>query len=230
LFQGYPEDVRTFKIDDQYMIGDSLLVKPVTDANTNKASVYFPAQDDWFDLETLLKVAVTKGGNGYTTVDAPLTKIPVYLRSGKVLPRKLRLRRSSKLMFFDPYTLVIAPDAAQTAEGLLYMDDEHSQAHETVGAFAVRVFRFANNELRSERPAGVAESAYVPVNTVERVVIAGQSKAPKSVVVVAISSSGEEVSETTAPLSFTFDAALQTVTVKKPDVRVADDWVIRLAF
>ena len=37
---------------------------------------------------------------------------------GKILPRKLRLRRSSKLMFFDPYTLEIYPDTiTQSAQG-----------------------------------------------------------------------------------------------------------------
>lgn len=208
-------------MDDQYLVGDSLLVKPVTETNQNTASVYLPPSTaDWYDLETLVRSPSV----GQVTVDAPLSKIPVFIRGGKVVPRKLRLRRSSKLMHYDPYTLVVAPDSAtNSASGLLYLDDEFSLAHETVGAFAVRRFDYNNGELRCTRVEGTPESAYSADNTVERVVLAGQSKAPKKVTV-------EGPTGGVVDLTFSYDSAKKTVTVKKPDVRVMDNWVLKLVY
>jgi alpha 1,3-glucosidase len=36
------------------------------------------------------------------SIDTPLDKIAVLQRGGSIIPRKLRLRRSSKLMINDP--------------------------------------------------------------------------------------------------------------------------------
>lgn len=65
-------------------------------------------------------------------VEAPLSYIPAYIRGGSVIPRKMRLRRSSKLMFYDPFTLMVALDSNNEAMGYLYMDDETTLDHEQV--------------------------------------------------------------------------------------------------
>ena len=67
----------------------------------------------WYDFHTLSRVDTASAA---VTVPAPLEKIPVFLRGGKIIPRKMRLRRSSKLMFYDPYTLIIAYDGEMNAE------------------------------------------------------------------------------------------------------------------
>jgi len=55
----------------------------------------------------------------------------------------MRLRRSSKLMFFDPFTLTVCPSAVSGgAQGEVYLDDEHSLAHQTVAAFSVRALTY----------------------------------------------------------------------------------------
>lgn len=45
---------------------------------------------------------------GYTTVAAPLEKIPAYQRGGTILPYRERPRRSANAMQLDPFTLVAA--------------------------------------------------------------------------------------------------------------------------
>lgn len=182
-----------------------------------------------------------------TSVAAPLSKIPVFIRPGSIVPRKLRLRRSSKLMHFDPFTLVVAPITVGalkgTAQGALYLDDERSLAHEVSGAYAYRAFTFANNVLTCSAAAplstptaaavssstavsatgGVAAAGFDAPNTVERVVIAGQTRAPKKVAL-------EVEGQTEVELVFLFDDVAQTITIKKPDARVVDAWSIRLTF
>ena len=59
-------------------------------------------------------------------VEAPISKIPVFIRSGTILPKKERARRSSTQMKNDPFTLVVALSADKTAQGSIYLDDGHS--------------------------------------------------------------------------------------------------------
>ena len=156
----------------------------------------------------------------------------------------MRLRRSSKLMHYDPITLVIAPTVATgSASGTLYLDDEYSLAHETHGQFVHRQFQFADNKLQCRAapvpsvevvsgPAAASiavqqtnkqQKAYQPPNTVERIEIAGQSRAAKRVI---LSIPGQSTVEL---VSF-YDPTRKVITIKKPDVKVADDWSITLEF
>ena len=43
MFTEFPSDPATFAIDDQWMVGSALLVKPITDAGQTVANVYFPS-------------------------------------------------------------------------------------------------------------------------------------------------------------------------------------------
>lgn len=196
-----------------------------------------------YDLETLAPVSSAAAQGVQSVIEAPLSKIPVFIRPGSILPRKLRLRRSAKLMHFDPYTLVVAP-LAGSASGALYLDDESTLAHETTGAYAYRSFSFQQNVLSCSAAAplttstggvssisaagGTASTGYEAPNTVERVMFAGQTRAPSSVTLRTAGLTAGEVVE--QQLEFSFDAALQTVTVKKPDVRVVQDWSLTLNF
>jgi alpha-glucosidase len=71
----FPDDHETWDISDQFMIGDSLLVAPVTEQGATSRSVYFPA-GIWYDAWTGDPVE----GGQRTTVDAPIGSPPVYSR------------------------------------------------------------------------------------------------------------------------------------------------------
>ena len=220
MFTEFADDASTFAMDDQWMVGGELLVKPVTEAGSVSAEVYLPRSCRWFDLGSLVEQQPSQGQGQRVLVDAPLEKIPVFLRGGRVIARKMRLRRSSRLMFFDPYTLVVAPDSSGGAAGGLYLDDEISLAYDTVGAFAVRRLVYKDGVLTCS--AAAPGYTYDPVNTVERVELAGQAAAPTSVLLR--SAAGER------ELLFSHDSAARVTTIKKPDVRVAEDWSIVLNF
>lgn len=58
--------------------------------------MYFPAAPAWYDAVTGARVAQASAAAGATlTVEAPLTRIPVYQRGGTIVPRQMRARRSS---------------------------------------------------------------------------------------------------------------------------------------
>ena len=55
----------------------------------------------WYDVDSLLEVQLddaSAAAGTVVTVDAPIDKIPVFQRGGTIVPRKMRTRRSSKLM------------------------------------------------------------------------------------------------------------------------------------
>jgi alpha 1,3-glucosidase len=227
MFTEFPDDAATFAMDDQWMVGDSLLVKPVTDAGATSVDVYLPSSNIWFDLSTLQEVVASSGPNGAkTSVSAPLDTIPVFIRGGKIVPRKMRLRRSSKLMFYDPYTLVVCPDKSQSAEGVLYMDDEITLAHESNHVFSFRKLSYSrtSNTATLSSTSANSKGIYKPLSTVERVEISGQASAPTRV--TASQGSGGE----TIDLVSFFDASRGVVTIKKPDVGMAEDWTITLTW
>ncbi|CAG5114994.1 unnamed protein product, partial [Candidula unifasciata] len=73
LWMEYPKETRTFEMDDEFLLGDALLVKPVVEQGQTSTTVYFPGDDIWYDIDTYK----TYHGKQEVTVDAPLSKVLV---------------------------------------------------------------------------------------------------------------------------------------------------------
>ncbi|MER5180158.1 glycoside hydrolase family 31 protein [Streptomyces sp. NPDC002896] len=82
LFLEFPEDDTAWSVDDTYLFGPDLLVAPVLTAGATDRTVYLPAGARWTDAWTS---DVYEGGTT-VTVDAPLDRIPLFLRDGARLP------------------------------------------------------------------------------------------------------------------------------------------------
>lgn len=80
LVMDWPEDPGTWAIEDQYMAGESLLVAPMF-AGESGRSVYLPA-GEWFDFWTGKRYP----GKQKIQVQPPLEQIPMFVRSGTILP------------------------------------------------------------------------------------------------------------------------------------------------
>lgn len=80
LVLDYPDDARVYTIDNEYMVGDRILVAPVV-AGESRRDVYLPA-GTWVDFWTGQRVA---GGQKHS-VEVPLDRIPVYVKDNSVLP------------------------------------------------------------------------------------------------------------------------------------------------
>jgi len=74
----YPHDERAWKIEDEFLFGPDVLVAPIAELGARARHVYLPAGANWRDTAT---GAVLPGADGYD-VDAPLTRIPVFIREG----------------------------------------------------------------------------------------------------------------------------------------------------
>lgn len=94
LWVHYPADEQTWEMADQWLVGADLLVKPVTAQGALSSVVYLPGVEGWFGVRD----GSAHPSPGAVTVAAPLGTIPVFQRGGSILPRQMRLRRSSALM------------------------------------------------------------------------------------------------------------------------------------
>lgn len=235
LWMEYPDQPALFDIDDQWLVGKDLLVKPVTAAGASSLDVHFPARTTWYDVVTYETV---KGTGAKQGVSAPLNKIPVYQRGGSILPRQMRPRRSSVQMAADPYTLVVALDEQGKASGSLYLDDGNTFDYIKRGAFRHRLFDFETAPsataatLKSSAAAGSGKS-WAPSNTVERIVILGlNGKIPRGVAAFEGSSATatDGVVSGGRVLSFEFDEKTDSLTIRRPDLKIAYDWSVTLSF
>jgi alpha-D-xyloside xylohydrolase len=81
-FVEFPDDPKAWDVDTAYMFGPDLLVAPVLEHGARAWDVYLPAGATWTDAWT---------GDGYSggqtvTVEAPIERIPLFLRDGAQLP------------------------------------------------------------------------------------------------------------------------------------------------
>lgn len=77
LFLNHPGEAETYDLDDQYLLGDDVLVAPVLEPGQVERLVYLPA-GRWQDYWT----GEMHEGPGRVTVPAPLHQIPIFLRDG----------------------------------------------------------------------------------------------------------------------------------------------------
>lgn len=81
LVYEYPADKYVRNISDEYMLGSFVLVAPVIAPGKEAREVYLP-DGDWYDYYTGEKYS----GGRYILADAPLDKVPVFIKAGAIIP------------------------------------------------------------------------------------------------------------------------------------------------
>lgn len=82
LFFDFPEDAKSWEVEDEFMFGPDILVAPVLSAGARSRSVYLPAGAAWRDAYT---GKVHEGGSTIKR-EAPLEVIPLFLKNGADVP------------------------------------------------------------------------------------------------------------------------------------------------
>jgi len=146
----HPSDTAAFALDDQLYLGSTgLLAKPVVTESADSVDIYLPPGETYYDY---FDYTAHHGAGKTVSIPAPLDKIPLLMQAGHIFPRRDRPRRSSGLMKFDPFTLVIVLDDTGRAEGFLYLDDGETFDYEA-GAYIHRRFTFSDGVLSSSDSA-----------------------------------------------------------------------------
>lgn len=217
----FPQDESTFALEDQFMIGSSIMVAPVLKAGVSAVTPVFPAGSTWYHFPS--GEAFPRGwGRGGNTVRVNLGDVPVFYRAGAIVPRRERARRSSDAMTADPYTLIVCADDEDNAEGVLYLDDGSSYAFEQ-GAYAlVRFSLTRESPTLLKLSGGVVDGTLDSELSIERIVLLGVGSVTK----VALAGSGEELTSFSGPALMRTGVPANAVVIKKPDVRVTSSFGI----
>ncbi len=222
----YPKFSALYSIDDQYLIGSDLLVKPVTSPGATESVIQFPLSDCWYDIDTMKRMELIGDANTAVslTVESDIDKIPVYQRGGSIIPRKLRLRRSSHLMVNDPYTLYVALGKNLKAEGKLYIDDETTFDHEKRQAFGVASFHSSwddNIAIQNSVYIGngdLMDAKVVNSRIVERIVVMGVPNEPREI----------RLKSDDSHVEFQYDDSSKVIVIRKPGLSALEDFILYL--
>jgi alpha-glucosidase/alpha-D-xyloside xylohydrolase len=126
LALNWPGDAKAVATEDAYLFGDHILVAPVYEksapGNAQARSVYLPA-GDWWDFWTNEKT----GGGGTVQRAVDLETIPLFVRSGAIVPMG-PVRQYSSEPSTEPLTLRVYPGA--DGRSTWYDDDGASYRYE----------------------------------------------------------------------------------------------------
>jgi alpha-D-xyloside xylohydrolase len=95
LVMDYPNDKNTFKMDDEYMMGESILCAPFIDSSSVR-KIYLPA-GYWYDFNNNKKY---KGDSSYQ-ISMSLNEIPMFIKDNTILPLAKPLQYISDSSVFD---------------------------------------------------------------------------------------------------------------------------------
>jgi alpha-glucosidase len=188
LALAFPRDRRTYSLDDQFLLGDALLAAPVSRPGQTWRRVYLP-DGPWYDFWN------GELQHGEVTAEAPLERMPLYVRAGLVLPLGPVMQHSGE---WPPEALELHIYPGD-GESWLYEDDGHTLAYRA-GDF--RVSRFVcepdNQGLTLGRQV---DGPFEPGYDRFQVTIHGLAAAPRRVLV-----DGQ-------PVGVSFDAARKTASL-----------------
>ena len=123
LAMDFPDDPDARDIATQYLFGSALLVNPVFEQGATSRPVYLPAGKDWYDFDTGSRHA----GGQTIEAPAPLTRMPIFVRAGSILPTGPELRHSGESLN-APLLLNVYAGADGAFD--IYEDDGLSYAYE----------------------------------------------------------------------------------------------------
>jgi len=134
LVMDFGKDTAVHDINDEFMLGPSLLVAPVTAWHDRTRKTYLPAGQGWYDLYS---GKYTPGGQTITA-DAPYERMPVFVKEGSILPM------GPDLQYTDQHpadTITLYVYTGRDADFTLYEDEGTNYNYEQ-GRFATIRFHY----------------------------------------------------------------------------------------
>ncbi|XP_023613281.1 neutral alpha-glucosidase C isoform X2 [Myotis lucifugus] len=216
LWVEFPDELETFGVEDEYMLGSALLVHPVTEPKATVVDVFLPGSNEvWYDSKTFAS------WEGACTVKIPvaLDTIPVFQRGGSVVPIKTTIGKSTGWMTDSPYGLRVALSTKGSAVGELYLDDGHSFQYLQKQQFLHRKFCFCSGVLSNS--CADERGHYTSKCVVEQIFVLGLEKQPSSV--TTHSSDGKD-----QPVAFTYCARTSTLSLENLSLNIGTDWEVHI--
>ncbi|MES1914955.1 MAG: hypothetical protein MHM6MM_006972, partial [Cercozoa sp. M6MM] len=87
VWMHFGDEQETWELEEQFMVGDAILVSPVMHEGATSVSVYLP-RAVWYDLMTPGAVLLGRGHRRSLDARLPENPIHVHVRGGSILPRR----------------------------------------------------------------------------------------------------------------------------------------------
>ncbi len=131
LFLEFPRDFAARKIEDQFMVGPSLILAPIVNRGQKERRVYLP-EGRWTDFWEKKEFS----GPGWIKADAGLETMPIFIREGGILV----FQQKPELKIPWPGLELEVYPGNQTGTFQLYQDDGESEEYLS-GNFSTREFQ-----------------------------------------------------------------------------------------
>lgn len=173
LVYDYQDDPRTIGMDDQFLFGNDLLIAPIFQPNQTARKVYFP-QGECYDFWTDEKIS----GPIEKLVDAPLDKIPIFVRAGAIVPMQQVMNYVDEKKI-DPMIIHVYPTLG-VFQSSLYEDDGISFDYEQE-IFCITPFEFKLENNKMVFTTGNRTGKFIPSRRGYLTYFHGLSKIPKMI-------------------------------------------------
>jgi alpha-glucosidase (family GH31 glycosyl hydrolase) len=136
LVLAYQDDPNVYEITDQYLLGESMMVCPVTTKGAQTRVVYLP-EGKWIDYWT----GTSHEGKSYLNVVCPIEQIPIFIKAGAIIPTQEPLNFIGEREIKE-ITLDIYPGGESTFH--LYDDDGRTTAYQN-GQYSITEILSSNS-------------------------------------------------------------------------------------
>ena len=119
LWYEFPNDLQTYLISDQYMVGSDVLVAPVIREGARTRGIYLPIGAEWIDWWTGEKFESGK----IHYIKTPLERLPIFVRVGAVIPTQTVIQHTGEMPYAEVTLNVIGEISPNKTEiSTLYQD------------------------------------------------------------------------------------------------------------
>lgn len=222
MLSEFPLDKKTFKLDDQYMLSDRLLVRPIMERGQTEVLVYFPSTSldgkegvRWYKTWDHEEVKDFLGRNpiGIQRFEMDFWNIPVFQRGGTIIPKKENAQKASVYMQDDPITLIIALDESMKAKGTLYIDDEKSYGYKQ-GEYLYLEFEYDNDKLTCKFID--KNATFATKSNLHKVIVSGLNFVPNKA----------NLEGSSSPFEIIVDSRFNHFVIQNIDVSVFEEWTL----
>jgi alpha-glucosidase len=173
LFE-YPDDETTYSADDEFLLGDALLVAPITRPGIEHRHAYLP-EGTWFHYWSGERFE----GPAHILAHAPLGEPALYVKANTPVPMGPDTAHTGERPT-DPLTLLVYPSEG-AGESTLYEDAGDGFGYED-GEYARRRISCESSDDRITIRIGEREGSFVPERREVRLELRGVTTAQSAMV------------------------------------------------